>query len=179
MAQKVKSMKEKLDGSFGNAIPLGANAVNIDLADGHNLQEALGTVKIEEKGNLQTQIDNVFQDNASTTIPKANGTAAVGVEQKFAKGDHVHPEQTEITGNAGTATKLQTSRNITLTGKVTGSVAFDGSADVEIDTTLDGNILTKDNEAEFTPTTNYNPATKKYVDDAIQAAIGTALNSSY
>ena len=32
-------------------------------------------------------------------------------------------------------------------------------------------VLTKTNTTEFTPTSNYQPATKKYVDDAIKAAI--------
>lgn len=30
---------------------------------------------------------------ASTTTPKAPGTAAVGTEQKYARGDHVHPSE--------------------------------------------------------------------------------------
>lgn len=74
---------------------------------------------------------------ASSTSPKANGTAAVGSETaKFARGDHVHPLQTTVSGNAGTATKLQTPVDITLTGDVSGTVSFDGSADVSITTTV-------------------------------------------
>ena len=42
------------------------------------------------------------------------------------------------TGNAATATKLQTARTISLTGDVTGSVSFDGSSDVSITTTVNG-----------------------------------------
>ena len=63
----------------------------------------------------------------STTTPKANGTAAVGSETKVARGDHVHPLQTTVSGNAGTATKLATARTLTIgnTGKT-----FDGSANV-------------------------------------------------
>ena len=40
-----------------------------------------------------------------------------------------------ISGNSATATKLQTTRSITLTGSVTGSVLFDGSSDVSLTTT--------------------------------------------
>lgn len=40
----------------------------------------------------------------------------------------------DITGNAATATKLQTARTIALTGDVSGSVNFDGSADIDITT---------------------------------------------
>lgn len=77
---------------------------------------------------------------ASSTSPKANGTAAVGSETaKFARGDHVHPLQTTVSGNAGTATKLKTPVDITLTGDVSGTVSFDGSADVSITTTVADN----------------------------------------
>lgn len=43
---------------------------------------------------------------------------------------------TMISGNAGSATKLQTARTITLSGDVSGSVSFDGSEDVSITTTV-------------------------------------------
>lgn len=74
---------------------------------------------------------------ASQTTPKAAGTAAVGTEKStFARGDHVHPAQTTITGNAGTATKLATARTISLSGDATGSTTFDGSANKSIPVTL-------------------------------------------
>jgi len=44
-----------------------------------------------------------------------------------------------ISGNAGTATKLATARNISLTGDVTGSTSFDGSADASITATVADN----------------------------------------
>lgn len=42
----------------------------------------------------------------------------------------------DITGNAGTATKLATARDISLSGDVTGTASFDGSANVTISSTL-------------------------------------------
>lgn len=61
---------------------------------------------------------------ASATTPKAAGTAAVGSETAtFARGDHVHPAQTSVTGNAGTATKLATIRCI-------DGVGFDGASNI-------------------------------------------------
>ena len=63
----------------------------------------------------------------STTTPKVAGTAAVGSESAVARGDHVHPAQTSVTGNAGTATKLQTGRTITIGNK---SNTFDGTANI-------------------------------------------------
>lgn len=42
----------------------------------------------------------------ATAAPKAPGTAAIGTSSKVAREDHVHPVQTTISGNAGSATKL-------------------------------------------------------------------------
>lgn len=81
---------------------------------------------------------------ASQTTPLANGTAALGSETaSFARGDHRHPLQTTVTGasgsctgNAATATKLATARNIALSGDVSGSVNFDGSENATIAATI-------------------------------------------
>lgn len=43
----------------------------------------------------------------------------------------------DVTGNAATATKLQTPRRIALTGSVAGGIEFDGSSDISIDATID------------------------------------------
>lgn len=78
--------------------------------------------------------DNYGHAKASATAPKANGTAAIGTETaSFARGDHVHPLQTTVSGNAGSATKLANSRTIGISGAVTGTAtAFDGSANITI-----------------------------------------------
>lgn len=77
--------------------------------------------------------------NYATVAPKENGEANTGSSEKVAREDHIHPKQTTITGNAGTATKLETSRIIKLTGAVTGQANFDGSGDANITATL-GNV---------------------------------------
>ena len=46
-----------------------------------------------------------------------------------------------ITGNAGSATKLQTARTIALSGAVSGSATFDGSAGVTLSTTFNAQSL--------------------------------------
>ena len=71
----------------------------------------------------------------ASAAPLANGTAAVGSSSKVAREDHVHPLQTSVSGNAGTATKLKTARTITVNGIVSGSASFDGSDNVTITTT--------------------------------------------
>ena len=74
---------------------------------------------------------------ASSTTPKANGTAAVGSETaKFARGDHVHPLQTSVsgssgscTGNAASATKLAEGRTLKVNlASTNASTAFNGTA---------------------------------------------------
>lgn len=64
----------------------------------------------------------------ATTAPKANGTAAVGTVGRVAREDHVHPLQTTVSGNAGSATQLQTARNITIGDKTN---SFNGTSDIE------------------------------------------------
>ena len=77
----------------------------------------------------------------SSTTPSVAGTAAIGTSTTVARADHVHPVQTSVSGNAGTATKLTTARTISLTGDVTGSVLFDGSADASISATIAANSV--------------------------------------
>jgi hypothetical protein len=85
---------------------------------------------------------NYGHAKASAAVPASAGTAAVGTDNaQYARGDHVHPAQTSVTGNAGTATKLATARSIALTGGVTGSANFDGSSNVSISTAL-ANVAT-------------------------------------
>jgi hypothetical protein len=48
----------------------------------------------------------------------------------------------DVTGNADTATTLETSRKIELVGDVTGEVMFNGSQNVQITATIDGDFAT-------------------------------------
>jgi hypothetical protein len=56
-----------------------------------------------------------------TSNPAANGTASPGTATTVSRSDHVHPLQTTVSGNAGSATKLKDARTI-------DGVSFDGSA---------------------------------------------------
>jgi hypothetical protein len=63
----------------------------------------------------------------ASATPKAHGTAAVGTSTKVAREDHVHPLQTSVSGNAGTATKLASAKTLTIGNK---GKTFDGSGNV-------------------------------------------------
>lgn len=101
-----------------------------------NIPVPTKTSELDNDSGFITTSDIPEGAAASTTTPKVAGTAAIGTELAFARGDHVHPAQTSVSGNAGTATKLATARTITLSGDVSGSTTFDGSGDVTITATV-------------------------------------------
>lgn len=93
--------------------------------------------------------DSTSIPQATTTTPKANGTAAVGSETKWAKGDHVHPTDTTraplasptFTGTpkaptaaAGTNnTQVATTAFVTsaIATAITGAAAFQGTVSAQ------------------------------------------------
>ena len=136
-------------------------------ADGKIGKEGNKVITTGADGTLQATTQNsAFNKAFSDAAPVVAGVAAAGVSTDVARADHVHPAQTSVTGNAGTATKLETgrmingtsfdgsgdittkkwgtARTITVTGAVTGSAAgVDGSGDITITTTtVDASKLT-------------------------------------
>ena len=108
------------------------------------LQVALGT---NTTGNYMT---NIVGGTGVTVIhtPGEGSTASVSVGQDVGTSSSVTfaqvtaPLTGSVTGNASTASALQTARTIALTGDVAGSVSFDGSASVAISTTIQPNSIT-------------------------------------
>ncbi|MDC4316976.1 phage tail protein [Acinetobacter baumannii] len=84
-----------------------------------------------------------------------------------------------IDGNAATATRLQTARNIALTGAVSGSANFDGSGNITIVTTSNNAIgvgqIWQDLIASRSSNTTYTNTTGK----PIQVAVTTDFSISY
>jgi hypothetical protein len=80
----------------------------------------------------------------------------------------------DVTGNADTATALETARTIELTGDVTGSVSFDGTANVQISTTLDGDFAT---DAEVATAKSEAISDAATYTDGRETAITTAYQS--
>ena len=46
------------------------------------------------------------------------------------------------------------------------------------DTNLKNNVLEKDNNDEYIPEADYNPATKKYVDESTSAIVNNIINDN-
>ena len=121
-------------------------------------------VTVDAKGRVTSAVNRTITLPAGATstsvspateTPEAPGTAAVGTSARYAREDHVHPLQTTISGNAGSATKLATARNIALTGDVTGSASFNGTANASITATLANSGATA---GSYGPSSNSSPA---------------------
>lgn len=118
MATVESNVLIRVKDSSGNAnlfYPI-TKADNVD-----GLKEALATKADASHGTHVT---------FSTTAPVAAGTASVGTATTVARSDHVHPAQTTVSGNAGTATKLASARTIRTNLETTSAASFDGSADI-------------------------------------------------
>lgn len=100
------------------------------------------TIKL--KRGLSTQVTGLTLVAGEPAICTDNGDFYVGTttgKVKVNKVDSVNGKTgnvtiTDVTGNAGTSDKLKTARSITLTGDITGTTTFDGSANASITTTL-------------------------------------------
>lgn len=81
-------------------------------------------------------------------LPNGEASAGSTTGGQAAAADHVHPLQTTISGNAGTATTLKTGRTISLSGDATGtSDAFDGSKNITIPVTINNDSHSHSNSS--------------------------------
>lgn len=67
----------------------------------------------------------------TTTTPKMDGTAAVGTEAKYAKGDHVHPSDTSRVPTTRKVNGKALSADVTLTGADINATVWDDTDTVE------------------------------------------------
>lgn len=132
----------------------GSASINIPITS-LDATKLSGIIPLSNIPNIPWEnIDNkptIYQP--STTTPKEAGTAAVGTGTTFARADHVHPLQTTVSGNAGTATKFSSSQTIALTGDVTGSAS--SQAGWSIATTLANSGVTS---GSYGPSANASPS---------------------
>ena len=144
-----------INAGFGGTVELNCrtltinrNATNMNAQPTGNIALRAETTGIVIQGrncqtiNRDSAVDQwVTNGQFISRRPPANplapaATANAGSSQIPANSDHVHPLQTTITGNAATATSLQTARSINLTGAVTGSVSTNLGGTVNIATTV-------------------------------------------
>lgn len=119
-----------------NSAPDAMNTLK-ELADAIDAHQDVYEAYVEEmstalagKANSSHGTHVTYDD---TNKPKAAGTAACGTSGKVARADHVHPVQTSVSGNAGSANKVNNALSIQLNGGA--ATAFDGSAAKSINIT--------------------------------------------
>ena len=109
-----------------------------------NISVPTKTSDITNDSGFITSADVPEGAAASTTTPKMDGTAAVGTETAFARGDHIHPTDTS---------RASASSVTTLSGRVDTleeAVGTGGSVDTKIATAiqgLDSSITATSNQA--------------------------------
>jgi hypothetical protein len=110
-------------------------------------------------------IDNATASNTADTLVlrDSNGDFAAGVITG------------SLTGNADTATALETSRTISLTGDATGSVSFDGSADASITVDISDSGVTAGDYGSATAVPILSIASDGRITTASTANIATTL----
>lgn len=81
----------------------------------------------------------VYQTGVNTTGFTAAGTSG---QVLVSNGSSAPTWSTNIAGNSGTATQLQTARTLGIFGDVTGTTSFDGSANASIAGTIANNAVT-------------------------------------
>ena len=96
---------------------------------------------LTKKTDDQNYIVNLIGGTA-TSANEADKVVKRDASGNFAAGTITANLTGAVTGNASTATTLETSRTIELTGDVTGQVNFNGSQNVQISTTLNGSFAT-------------------------------------
>ena len=102
-------------------------------------------IKVAEAESLDVTLDWTEMINKPTTLSGYGITDAVNSSEvsttaapnKLIKTDSNGDMPVSVTGNAATASKLKTSRTISISGDASGSVSFDGSKNADITLTLD------------------------------------------
>ena len=153
--------------------------------------DSRGQVDIESQGNniqvMSDFITNVFSKNIYYFVllvkysngfsymyrPTGNLVKNVGTNQYYLYSDVTSEGQTSTT-------YIRVGRHINITGVWNDNVFTCTKITISPETRFDPTqYLTKTNTAAYTPTSDYNPAHKKYVDDSIASAITTTLNGNY
>jgi len=169
---------------FDRKLYVGNTASGVSTIGGEDFrlttQDSTGGVLLKMIGEsvLSTNTILIQEGSDLDIVRQANGTITIGVKDSIVA---------NTTGNAATATQLQTARNITLTGGVTGTASFDGTADASIAAIVPDNshahvisnvtgLRTElDTKSTWDALTSTNTAIRTLVSDRMQVANTNAL----
>ena len=150
--------------------------VNITSASSGDFLKWNGTAWANDSIDLGTDTTGNYVSNVTggtgvtvTHTPGEGSTPSIAIGQAVGTSSSVTfaAVSAPLVGNASTATTLQTARTIELTGDVTGSVSFNGSANASISTTIAANSV-----ALGTDTTG------SYVESLVAGTGVTLINNS-
>lgn len=127
-----------------------------------------GTGKVAAS-QLPSYVDDVEEYANFASFPVTGETGKIYIAQDtgdvYRWSGSAYVQINDAVTSADQATRLATARNITLTGPITGSASFDGTANASISTTLDLSGKTTSDLAEGT--------NKYYTDSKVQTVIDT------
>lgn len=146
----------------------------------------------EETKKIYQQMINFHLKGKTCLYIESDNQYEEGVIYTFMKGSELHEENNKkyynlkgilpidnISNSSGSNISFQINgRNLRLYVSSTDLTKFDSATKNVISKDIAYLDTIKDNNF-YTPTLNYHPATKKYVDDSIKTAIGDVLGGSY
>ena len=162
----------------GSGLTISNSVLSVDTLNQSTLGNAATATKLETARKINGVDFDGTQDitlplastSVSGTVQLNNTLTSVNTDQALtaAQGKKLNDSKLGKSENAVSASKLETSRTISLAGGVTGSVSFDGSTDVSLATTITGlgvanGIATLDANGQV-------PSTQlpSYVDDILE-----------
>lgn len=62
MADLIKKIKiKRQDDTYTDYIPIGADAININMSNGRDLQSTIGNINVDEDGSIAEQLKNIIE----------------------------------------------------------------------------------------------------------------------
>ena len=168
----------RVDTTFVNNLSVDAGTIDgLDSTEFEkisNKNQANGYAGLDGTGKvgaaqLPSYVDDVEEYANFASFPGAGETGKIYIAQDtgdvYRWSGSAYIQINDAVTSADQATQLATARNITLTGPITGSASFNGTADASISTTLDLSGKTTSDLAEGT--------NKYYTDSKVQTVIDT------
>ena len=168
----------RVDTTFVNNLSVDAGTIDgfdsSELEKIANKNQANGYAGLDGTGKvgaaqLPSYVDDVAEYANFASFPGTGETGKIYIAQDtgdvYRWSGSTYIQINDAVTSADQATRLATARNIALTGPITGSASFDGTADASISTTLD---LSSKSTSDLAEGTN-----KYYTDTKVQTVIDT------